>query len=55
MEADDTGNLVFSPPQDRNRIWHGLAYLYDIDMPDSAGSGFFALFAGCPRSEFKVG
>lgn len=40
MEADDFGNLVFSPPQDRDSIWRGLTYLYGVDMPAPAGDGF---------------
>lgn len=40
MKADDTGNLAFLPPQDRDRIWRGLTYLYGVDMPNPTGGGF---------------
>ena len=35
VHASESGNLVFSPKEDKKRIWDGIMYLYGIDMMEN--------------------
>ena len=35
IQKNEADELEFSPPQDREKIWSGVMYLYGIDMRES--------------------
>jgi hypothetical protein len=37
-QAEDSGKLDYAPPEDKQRIWRGIAYLHGIDLPNETRS-----------------
>jgi hypothetical protein len=37
VQQEETGVVTYSPPQDRDRIWAGVMYLYGIDAMKAPG------------------
>jgi hypothetical protein len=37
VQQEETGVVTYSPPQERDRIWAGVMYLYGVDTMKSPG------------------
>jgi hypothetical protein len=37
VQQEETGVMTYSPPQERDRIWAGVMYLYGVDTMKSPG------------------
>ncbi|MDR5758550.1 hypothetical protein [Caballeronia sp. LZ035] len=35
IQHEEAGNLIYSPPSDKDRIWSGVMYLYGVDLMES--------------------
>lgn len=37
IQQEELGNISFSPPDDKDKIWSGVMYLYGIDIQEEPG------------------
>ncbi len=41
-QASERKELIFAPPNDQDRIWEGVMYLYGVDLQEEPGQYLFS-------------
>jgi hypothetical protein len=55
VQHEEAGNLTFTPPSDKQRIWAGVMYLYGVDAMESPGEYLHTDWDIRTAMEAKVG